>query len=94
MSSRRRERRGNRMRKRALKKGRYPNPFNSHPPRSSKLRGRNKRMALLSRQVKVLKGSSIWNPAFVLSTGDPVTFEATLWNAQKGRSGIVSECLE
>ena len=30
----------------------------------------------------------------MLSTGDPLTFEATLIDAQKGRSELVSKCLE
>lgn len=38
--------------------------------------------------------ATIWNPAFVLSTRDPLTSEATLRDAQKGKSGLVSECLE
>jgi len=30
----------------------------------------------------------------VLSSGDPITSKATFRDAQKGRSGLVSECLE
>ena len=37
---------------------------------------------------------TIWNPAFVLSLGDLVTFEASLRDPQKGRLGLVFECLE
>ena len=36
----------------------------------------------------------IWNPAFVLNSGDSITFEASLRGAQKGRSRLVSECWE
>ena len=38
--------------------------------------------------------ATTWNPAFVLSSGYPVTSEASLKDAQKGRSGLVSECLK
>ena len=37
---------------------------------------------------------TIWNPAFVLSSGDYVTFEASFKDLYKGRSRLVSECLE
>ena len=37
---------------------------------------------------------TIWNPAFVLNSGDYVTFEASLRDPYKGRSRLVSECLE
>lgn len=38
--------------------------------------------------------ATIWNPAFVLSTSDPLTFETTLTDAQKGQFELVFECLE
>ncbi|KAL0004902.1 hypothetical protein SO802_012463 [Lithocarpus litseifolius] len=38
--------------------------------------------------------ATIWNPAFMLSSGDPITFEASLRDDPKGRSGLVFECLE
>lgn len=38
--------------------------------------------------------ATIWNPAFVLNPGDPVISEASLRDAQKGKSGLVSKCLE
>lgn len=34
---------------------------------------------------------TIWNPAFVLSSGDPVTSKASLRDPQKGKPGLVSE---
>lgn len=38
--------------------------------------------------------ASIWNPAFILNSGDPITTEASLRDPQKDRSGLVSKCLE
>ena len=38
--------------------------------------------------------ASIWKPSFVLSSRDPVMDNATLRDPQKGKSGILSECLE
>ena len=38
--------------------------------------------------------ASIWKPSFVLSLRDPVMDNATLRDPQKGRLGILSECLD
>ena len=38
--------------------------------------------------------ASVWKPSFVLSSRDVVMDDATLRDPQKGRSGILSECLE
>ena len=38
--------------------------------------------------------AAIWNPAFTLSSGDLVMDEASLRDSQKGKFGILSECLE
>lgn len=86
------------MEKKIPRRGRYPCPFNSHPPRSLGLRVRNKRRALLKGLVKAQKGSNalrpIWNPTFVLSIRDPLTSKAILRDALKGRLGLVPDCVE
>ena len=38
--------------------------------------------------------ASVWKPLFMLSSRDPVMNDAFLRDPQKGRSGILSECLE
>ena len=38
--------------------------------------------------------ASVWNLTFVLSSGDPVMDDASLRDPQKGRLGLLSECLE
>lgn len=70
-----------------------------HPPRSLDSQGLNKRKALLKGLSRALKRSNApklqsWNLAFVLSIRDALTSEATLRDAQKGRSGLISKCLE
>lgn len=38
--------------------------------------------------------ATIWNPTFILSSRDPIKSEASIKGPQKGKSGLVSKCLE
>lgn len=71
---------------RAPKKEKSPNPCNNCPPKSLELQGLT--------EGEQRPKPTIQNLAFVLNSGDIVTSKAFFRDPQKGRSRLVSKCLE
>ena len=79
--------------------GKIPHPTQQSPTKEAKITKAHQKKCATPRTDKGTEGEqrpkpTIWNPAFVLSSGDPVTSKASLKDPQKGRSGLVFECLE
>lgn len=69
------------------------------PAKESRVTRAQQKKSTSSGSTKGAKGEQcskafIWNPAFVLSLEDPVMDDSSLRGPQKGRSSILSKCLE
>ena len=81
------------------KKGEIPQPVQQALAKEPKTTTAHQKKGVTVGTGKGIEGEQrpkpiIWNLAFVLISGDPVTSEASLRDPQKGRSRLVLECLE